>query len=718
MLISILQFLCPEKLIFRLAKNLITFNFFSIKTASSVLLVAAYLFFGVQKVQSQTDYSAILNGSNWNVPLENQLAYGAYAASGFSSPFVLGDQTTWGCQLGVSGCTTSSTTGMTVTGTSGGVTRFTGSATGTMQIGLLPSIVSYSAISGTVTSSGALAMVFTSTDSSGVLTSGATTTLGLGQFQNIGGVNEMEMQMISGTSLVITHWAYMTPYSGPNSAATAPIANPPSSANPYYSWTAGTAWKIVAPTLFGTISPGRFNVSTYNGGYFYGYGVGPNANPISYTQIGSITPQGKVLFATMASGTQVLNATYGDLTGSSGSGVMTLADYDSTTALPTGSFTLLSQITPYSTVISSINNPAAAGAANTLWNIGLSEAGLTGAMAPVILTLDNYSGKDLSNAISQTLPLLIGAGSQATANSQRIINQFVLARQNNLSGQSNGEEILGNKEVWGKAYGSWGNQQNWSNAAGYSSNTGGFILGRDQTLSTQSRMGAFMGFSSSSLSSNNAYAPSNLNISSYQLGAYGNYDLRKDINWNYQLNGAFNQNSGSRNISFYGVTANSSYSSYTGHIGTGLQQYFDLNDQAKITPTLRADYLTVQSNAYSESNAGPLNLNVNNQTWNELYTTAGIKFDYQLLPKVKISTNVAAGYNLLNRQVLLTSSYQGGGDAFTTYGLQLSPWLYSGGLGIGGMLDKDIELNIRYDLQTTSSGYLNQIAAAKLKFYM
>jgi len=34
------------------------------------------------------------------------------------------------------------------------------------------------------------------------------------------------------------------------------------------------------------------------------------------------------------------------------------------------------------------------------------------------------------------------------------------------------------------------------------------------------------------------------------------------------------------------------------------------------------------------------------------------------------------------------------------------------------MLDKDIELNIRYDLQTTSSGYLNQIASAKLKFYL
>jgi hypothetical protein len=459
-------------------------------------------------------------------------------------------------------------------------------------------------------------------------------------------------------------------------------------------------------------------VSNYNGGYFYGYGVGPKSNPVTYTQLGSITPQGMVLFATMAKGTQVLNASYGQLTGFSGSGVMSLADYDSTTASPTGSFTLLSQISPYSSIISSANNPAAAGAANTLWHLGTSDAGLTGAMAPVLLALDNYSGKDLSNAISQTLPLLTGAGSQATANSQRIINQFVMARQNNLAGQSNGEEILGNKEVWGKVYGAWGNQQNWSNVAGYSSNTGGFILGGDQTISPQSRVGAFMGFSSSSLSSNNSYAPSNLNITSYQLGAYGNYDLRKDLNWNYQLNGALNQNTGSRNISFYGVTANSSYNSYTAHIGTGLQQYFDLNDKARITPTLRADYLTIQSNSYSESNAGPLSLNVNNQTWNELYTTAGIKFDYQFTPKVKVSTNVGAGYNLLNRQVLITSSYQGGGDPFTTYGLQLSPWLYSGGVGIGGMLAKDIELNIRYDLQTTASSYLNQIASAKLKFYM
>jgi hypothetical protein len=176
---------------------------YSFNKAAPFFLFAAYLLFGIQKVQSQTDYSAILNGSNWKVPLEGQLAYGTNSTSGLSSPIALGDQTTFGCRLGVGGCTTSSTDGLTVSGISGGLTLFTGSGTGAFQIGLLPSIISYNAISGSISPSGAIAMVFTPTDSSGVATSGATTTLGLGQLQNIGGVYVKQMQMISGTSTVM-----------------------------------------------------------------------------------------------------------------------------------------------------------------------------------------------------------------------------------------------------------------------------------------------------------------------------------------------------------------------------------------------------------------------------------------------------------------------------------------------------------------------------------
>jgi hypothetical protein len=56
------------------------FNFCSLKKAAPFFLFLASLLFGIQKACSQTDYSAILSGSNWNVPLENQLAYGAPSA--------------------------------------------------------------------------------------------------------------------------------------------------------------------------------------------------------------------------------------------------------------------------------------------------------------------------------------------------------------------------------------------------------------------------------------------------------------------------------------------------------------------------------------------------------------------------------------------------------------------------------------------------------------
>lgn len=688
----------------------------SSRSTSITTTLAAILLLKMSIAQSQTNYSSIIAGSNWDVPAANLLGYGATPIAGLSNATPLGDQTRWGCQLGVNGCTTASTSGMRVTSVTGGITSFVGSATAQFALGSNTTPPSYASITGTVAPSGQISMVFTPTNSSGVLT-GGTTTLGLGQFQTYNGTNAMQMQMItSKEGLYIAHWAYMVPYDGTN--ATPITSNPTTTANPAYTWTAGTVWKIVDPVLFGSTKPGRFTINNYSGGYFTGTGIGPDGKTITFSQLGSVTPEGRVLFATMKTGSVEIATSYGSITGSNTNASMVLAGYNNATAAYTGYYTTLTEITPYVSVTAAANNPAAAGAAASLYNLGGTALGFTGAMAPVITAIDNLSGTAQSNAISQTMPVLTGAGSQATASSQRMFNQNILARQNALAGKSGGEDIIGNQEVWGKVYGAWGNQGTYANVAGYNSSTGGLVLGADRVISSDMSLGAVLGISTSSMSSNNSAAPSNLNINSYQLGGYGDYKLTSALKLNYQADIAINQNSGSRNISFYGVTANSNYTSYTGHLGTGIQQNFTLNDKTSITPTFRLDYLTVQSQAYNESNAGVLNLNVNNQAWNELLTTAGLRADYEFMPKLRLSTNVSAGYNTLNRQVLLGASYAGGGNSFTTYGLQLSPWIYNAGLGISGKITKDLELNIRYDLQTSTSGYLNQIASAKLKFYL
>ena len=126
---------------------------------------------------------------------------------------------------------------------------------------------SKSTIQGTVTPSGQITMVFTPLG-------GGTTTIGLGQMQTRGGGTQMEMQMITGSSLLVTHWAYMLPY---NPATFTPPAAQvvPSNSSPQWAWTAGTPWRIVSPSAFGSRAPGTFIITNYKNGYFWGRGRGP-----------------------------------------------------------------------------------------------------------------------------------------------------------------------------------------------------------------------------------------------------------------------------------------------------------------------------------------------------------------------------------------------------------------------------------------------------------
>lgn len=100
-----------------------------------------------------------------------------------------------------------------------------------------------------------------------------------------------------------------------------------------------------------------------------------------------------------------------------------------------------------------------------------------------------------------------------------------------------------------------------------------------------------------------------------------------------------------------------------------------------------------------------------------LVTSADLRLDHQFTDKFRASVNVGAGYNILNNQVQVTSAYQGGGAAFTTKGLQVSPWQYNAGLGLTGRIQKDVEVNVRYDTQFTSTGYSNQMVSGKVKFF-
>ena len=657
------------------------------------LYVAGLIALGMQftePVSAQVaTYAAVINDPQnygWYVPDRYWLAY-ISSADSFANPIPVGDQTLW-----------TSMTADPVTGV------FTGTTSAVFSLGNAISQPSYQSMLGTVDADGNVQILFTPQG-------GGNSTLGVGKFQEYGDSYQMEMQMISGSSFYITHWAYMLPY--PQSFTPAqPTTIPVTNASPQWAWTAGTPWKMISPTVFGTTVPGRLVVTAYNGGYFIGQGVGANGTT-SFTALGSITPEGKVLLSTLADQDATLESFYGSITGDPSEASMVLGPYDSPTEI-----TLLSLIAPYSTRLG--NNQAAIGAAKALYAITASPASLSGQWVPILNTIDSLSGQDFTNAISQTLPVLTGASSMATSQIQSAYNQVIQERQAYLAGLASGS-FAGDRYVWGKVFGSLADQNDVNNVAGWSANTGALMFGFDKDVFAYANLGLSLAVGQSRLSSQSDAAPSSLDLTSYQIGIYGDYKFEGNTKLVYQIGGAINTNSSSRTLSAFsavpGVSGNASgqYNSYVGYAGVGLNQQIRLTPQTTLTPELRLDYLSVNTDSYSESGAGNLGLNVSSQTYNTLHTTAKLRLDHDLIDGLRGSLTVGASYNALDTKATLSSSFLGGGPSFVTDGLSVSPWIFNAGVTLTGHINQTMTLGVSYNIDVSSSQFTSQMVSAELR---
>lgn len=298
---------------------------------------------GVVHAQSTT-WDAMLSNSYWYVPQENLLAYMTSGTSFTTpTPSAGSDQTLW--SLG--------------TATNG---TFTGTAVATFRPSGFPllSITSTMTIaSGIVTDAGQIRMRFI----------GATPdekTIGIGQVRTISGTNYMQMQMITGnTSVLTTHWAYMAKYD-PNTFVPPSLFPDGTLLSQEWKWTDGSTWQLQSDELFGPGGSGTFIITNYRNGYFWGPGTGPMDNAAAtYTQIGSITPEGNVLFNVLIGGT--LTSLTGQITGTGLTGQMVLRSYDGTSFGPVGYATVVSIPEP-STHVMALAGLACGGW--SMWGVG------------------------------------------------------------------------------------------------------------------------------------------------------------------------------------------------------------------------------------------------------------------------------------------------------------------------------------------------------------
>jgi hypothetical protein len=242
-----------------------------------------------QTASSRWDWLA---QTSWYVPTENLLAYSADLQ--LADPAPIADQTLW-----------------YITQCQGG--QFAGESVAKLSLSPVPTQTSFT---GVVTPSGQIRMEF----------AGETTTTGIGQMRFVEGAWRVEMQMATGSDFIVTHWAYMSEVA-PNVTPPEPTSPPlnPSLLSDEWRWLEGTRWALADTALFGSnAGAGVFEIQSFRNGYFWGSGT--STQP--FNVLGSVTPEGNLLFLVSQDGAQPAART-GILTQTApSSGTMLLRTYE------------------------------------------------------------------------------------------------------------------------------------------------------------------------------------------------------------------------------------------------------------------------------------------------------------------------------------------------------------------------------------------------------
>ncbi len=281
------------------------------------------------------------------------------------------------------------------------------------------------------------------------------------------------------------------------------------------------------------------------------------------------------------------------------------------------------------------------------------------------------------------------------------------------SGISTGDDGLKNVGVWARGFGNYSHQDPRGSSNGYNSTLWGTAFGFDLEGLESFRYGLSGGFAQDFLRSKDNSGRTD--IDSYQASAYAMLDKG-----NYYLDGvltfAYNQYDASRHIAIGVIdrTANSSYNGqqYSVYTETG----YDLDmGKLTLTPLISFQYMHLRINPYTEKDAGAADLEMKGQDYDMAQLGAGLKlahsFNYRsvtFIPEVHGKWL----YDFVGDRQAMSSTFTGGGTAFSTDGFEPAQSTYNVGAKLTFITKNDVTLSLNYDLELKEdyyghSGYVN-----------
>jgi T5SS/PEP-CTERM-associated repeat protein len=277
-----------------------------------------------------------------------------------------------------------------------------------------------------------------------------------------------------------------------------------------------------------------------------------------------------------------------------------------------------------------------------------------------------------------------------------------------------------NGQAWARAFGAQADQADHQGTSGFAANTSGMAFGGDMPWGADQRLGLAYAYANTQLSGNKGLTGTaqNTGLQTHVLALYGARALGENLALNWQSDLGLSRNQSARGINFGGLarTASAEYDSYSAHAGVELAQQMNLGQHTTFTPALRADYTWLGSQAYDETGAGALNLQVQEQTAQALVLGTDLSVTHRLRSNARLSGYVGVFYDTINERNRLVAAYAGAPtQVFSTESSESSPWIGRAGVAYAYAVSNAADISVHYDIEARGP-LLNQSAAVKAKW--
>jgi hypothetical protein len=366
-------------------------------------------------------------------------------------------------------------------------------------------------------------------------------------------------------------------------------------------------------------------------------------------------------------------------------------------------------------------------AATALGRLSAAGTGYSADMQVVFNKLDidqwGYGNNqaNLAAQVKRLAPITNGSGTftafDATSNALYMVGErlSVLRGDSAMAGTDGDDRHFGTRTSgWVKLIGNTQTHSAIDNNNGYSADMYGPILGIDTKL-YNGVIGLSGSFIASDIKQKDFRDGDHGDMKSFGIGLYGTQEFGAAYAEG-TLGYAQHSLDNSRTTALGRIAkADITYKQLVAKLAGGYRIKLGDNGKSVLTPMLSAEYGNMQQDAYSETNAGALGLNVDSQTTDRIRGSLGMRYNTVMpvgtttfYPELMMAVNTQ---NSMDTNVMASYAGDNSGSRFNTPGVNLPSTSYTLGGGLRVAITKafEAEIGYRYEGSSDLSSHLGQL---------